>query len=306
MNPAFLVWFNCAMNNTKFCLLIGNEGSFSEFIHNYLLEDGYSITSIFLKPDSINLELICASIESELNSNKITSVIYIGGEVRNINRMDFLNFSIPKHIALFCLKYKVEFIYLSSLAALGNFYKGLISPLSLIKKRPFNEYGKTKQNFDSWIEGIPEIYSLTKAIYPASILGRSHNKSSLQKMINIFKKYPILRHLNFKTIITFCDRSEIAFAISNALHSSDKHKIVVSHNLQLSTLRSFLYPGLTTINLPSFIYLLDIFIFFLPRKIRIFLISSCGEAIYSDNSSKGLLSIEQLSEICIKYKINIH
>lgn len=293
------------MNNTKFCLLIGNEGSFSEFINHYLSENGFMTTFIRLKPDFNNLELLCSSIDNEFSEKNIGSVIYIGGEVRNIYRMTFANFDVPKHIALFCLKYKVQFIYLSSLAALGNFYKGSISISSFIKKQPFNEYGKSKQDFDTWIEGIPELYSLATTIYPASILGRNHNNSSLQRMINIFKKFSILRHLNFKTIITFCDRSEIAFAISNALASSKEHKILVSHNLQLSTLRSYLYPELRTINLPSFIYILDISIFLLPRKVRIFLISSFGEVVYSDISSKGLLSIDQLSEIFKNYKINV-
>jgi hypothetical protein len=219
--------------------------------------------------------------------------------------MVFANIVLPKHIALFCLKYNVNFIYLSSLASLGNFCKGSISTLSLIKKRPFNEYGKTKQDFDSWIEGITPIYSLTKVIYPASILGKNHNNSSLQKMIHIFKRYPLLRHFNFKTIISFCDRSEIAFAISNALLPYGEQKIIVANNLRLSTLRSFLYPGLNVINLPSFISLLEFFIFMLPTKFRILLISSFGEAIYLDNSSKGLLSIDKLREICIKHSINI-
>lgn len=294
------------MNNTKFCLLIGNEGSFSEYIYYYLLEKGHIIRFIYLPPDFNNLELLCSSIDSEFNLNNISSVIYIGGEVRNINRMNFANYVIPKHISLFCLKYKVKFIYLSSLAALGNFYKGSISLSFFIRKRPFSEYGKTKQDFDRWIEGIPELYSLSTTIYPASILGRSHNNSSLQRMINIFNKFPTLRYLNFKTVITFCDRSEIALVISNAIVSSNNYRILVSHNLRLSTLRSFLYPGLRTINLPSFIYLLDFFIFFLPRKIRIFLISSCGEAIYLDISSKGLLSLDELNDICKNYKINVY
>jgi hypothetical protein len=290
------------MNNKDYCLLIGNNGSFSEFINDYLMKNGNPTISILLSLDDNNLDSINNSIRNIFISKKIISVIYIGGEVRNINRMAFANYEIPKHVSLFCLQYGVNFIYLSSLAAFGNFYRGTISPLSFIRKIPFNEYGKTKQDFDVWIEGIPKIYSLTKIIYPASILGRSHNNSSLQKMINIFNKYPILRYMNFMTIITFCDRSEIALTISKALMPTVEKKFIVAHNLQLSTLRSYLYPELPAFNLPSFIFILDI-IFFIPKRFKIFLISSLSEAIFFDNSSSELLSNKMLNQIFIDYEI---
>lgn len=293
------------MNKPYFSLLIGNEGSFSEFIHNFLLQDGFPIISIILKKDA-NLDEINNLIDATLKSNKISTIIYIGGEVRNKKRMAFANYIVPKHIALFCLMYDAKFIYLSSLAALGNSYKGRILLRSSSNKiKPLSEYGKTKQDFDDWVEKIPKIYSFTTAIYPASILGRSHNNSSLQKMVNLFYKVPFLRYLNFKTIITFCDRSEIALAITNAMHASHGHKILVSHNLRLSTLRSLLYPRLPSFNLPSFIPILDAFSFLLPRKFRVFLISSLSEAIFTDGTSNDFLSSEQLKEICIKYKIKI-
>jgi len=294
------------MNNFEPILLIGNEGSFCEFILNYLLKIGYPTVAIFLKLDSDNIESINNEISDILNSNNIKNIVYIGGEVRNLKKMNFANFILPKHIALFCLKFNIRFIYLSSLAALGNFYKGSITPRLVIKNRPINLYGKTKQDFDIWVESIPKIYSLSRVIYPASILGKSHTNSSLQKIIKIFIKFPILGYFNFKTIITFCDRSEIAVAITNAIDPFCAHKIFVSHNLQLSILRSLLYPNLNCINLPSLIFFVDKLSFFLPKKIYLILINCFSENVYSNNiSSSDLVTLVQLKELCSNYKINI-
>lgn len=293
------------MNNIESFLLIGNEGTFCTFILNYLLKAGYPTVAIYLKSDLDNLESINDEISNKLNCNHIKTVIYVGGEVRNLKKMNFANFILPKHIALFCLKFNARFIYLSSLAALGNFYKGSITPRLWVKKRPITLYGQTKQDFDIWIESIPKIYSITRVIYPASILGKSHSNSSLQRMINIFIKFPILGYFNFKTIITFCDRSEIAAAIANAIAPFGERKTFVSHNLQLSILRSFLYPNFNSINLPSLIFLIDKLSFFLPKKIHLFLVNCFSEAIYCNNISFGkLVTLSQLKELCDKYKIS--
>jgi dTDP-4-dehydrorhamnose reductase len=294
------------MNNSVSILLIGNEGSFCKFIHNYLVKTGNPALVIYLKSDFDDIESINNKISYILNSNIIKTVIFVGGESQNIKKMNFANFILPKHIALFCLKFDARFIYLSSLSALGNLYRGTITPSLLAKKRPLTIYGQSKQDFDVWIQSIPKINSITKVIYPASILGKSHTNSSLQKMIKIFIKYPILGYFNFKTVITFCDRSEIAVAVTEAINPFCVQKIFVSHNLQLSILRSLLHPNLNSINVPSLIFLIDVLRFFLPKKMCLSLINCFSEAIYSDDKSPGnLVALVQLKELCAKFDIEI-
>lgn len=294
------------MNNSSSILLIGNEGSFCKFIHNYLVKSGHPALVLYLKLDFDDIESINNKISYILNSNVIKTIIFVGGESKNINKMNFANFIMPKHIALFCLKFNARFIYLSSLSALGNLYRGTVTPRLFSKKRPLTLYGQSKQDFDVWIRSIPKLYSITKVIYPASILGKSHTNSSLQKMIKIFINFPLLGHFDFKTIISFCDRSEIAVAIMQAIKPIGVQKIFISHNLQLSVLRSLLYPNLNSINVPSLIFLIDLLSFFLSKKMRLFLINCFSEAIYfDDKSSESLVTLVQLKELCTKFDLDI-
>jgi len=69
--------------------------------------------------------------------------------------MDYLiknNFEYSKHLAEWCLKHKVRYIYASSAATYGDGELGFDDDEKLIPKlQPLNKYGLSKQMFDMWV-----------------------------------------------------------------------------------------------------------------------------------------------------------
>ena len=64
------------MNNSASILLIGNEGSFCKFIHNYLVKTGHPALVIYLKSDFDDIESINNKISYILNSTHFFNICF--------------------------------------------------------------------------------------------------------------------------------------------------------------------------------------------------------------------------------------
>ena len=265
------------------CIVIGNQGSFFTTACNSLSTQGFSVDAIEINKYDFDFELLVNSVLKLVSIKNCFSLIYLGGEVKIETFMQTFNFDIPKSLALICKIHSVRFVYLSSLAALGEHLTGpvLISDRNSIN---LDVYAKTKQNFDLFVSSDSVLRLLCCGVYPASIVGKSHENSSLQQVIRLFKNFKILRYLNIKTYISFCHRDDIVCAIIFCLRSPYCMNIIVAENATFSDISREVFKTERFIPLPSFVDLVYFLRPFFSLRYRIIIRRVFNEAIYVNNS----------------------
>ena len=150
--------------------IVGNKGQFSEKIAN-LISKQFKIDLFQIDKNMKVLESLY-EIEENLKQNQYRFLIYLGGETRNNDLMERFNQDFLIQISKCCLKFNISLIYLSSLAVYGVPSNREVTAIS--RRNPFDLYGKTKNNADTFIKnniGKNYIFSLI----PASIVSDSEN-----------------------------------------------------------------------------------------------------------------------------------
>jgi ADP-L-glycero-D-manno-heptose 6-epimerase len=106
--------------------------------------------------DFIDKNTFLNSLKSGSFSLKTDTIYHMGAcSSTTEENMDYLkenNFEYSKHLALWCLKNGVKYIYASSGATYGDGSMGFDDDIALIPRlKPLNKYGLSKQMFDMWV-----------------------------------------------------------------------------------------------------------------------------------------------------------
>jgi hypothetical protein len=280
------------------CILIGNEGSFFDFTSKFLAMSGFDLITFGINKREFDLNFFLNSMFAKINLNDFFSIIYISGEIAIKERMHVFNYLIPKILVLLCSKYSIRFIYLSSLASLGEHIQG---PVYFSNRNSLNMslYGETKNNFDMYIDKNFKLRSLAFGIYPASIIGVNHQNSSLQKVLKVYKKFNFLKYISFKTVLHFCHREQIASSIVFCLKSPNSFDIIIAENSSISDIMAINYSGKAIINVPSLIGLYKLIRLFLPINYITRFKGFASEAVYL-NSNISLIDLKTPTEFTLK------
>ena len=129
-------------------LLVHNEGTFAK-LTKQRLQDFFSIQAFSISKNYL-LRVLKNEIYNLINNSKLNLVVYISGETREDAFMKKLNFDLPCLIADICDKKNIPLVYLSSLSVYGIPRRKSIDVL--MRKVPFNNYGKTKFAFDQYLK----------------------------------------------------------------------------------------------------------------------------------------------------------
>lgn len=113
---------------------------------------GKRYADYFDKKDFLDLVL-----QNRLDDN-IDTVIHMGAcSSTTLNDAQYYeenNFEYTRHLAQWCLKNNVRFIYASSAATYGDGSQGYMDDEETIRRlKPLNLYGGSKQKFDLWVLG---------------------------------------------------------------------------------------------------------------------------------------------------------
>ena len=149
--------------------ILGNEGSFAnKVIKELKLKNSGKIFEYYLIKRNVDSAVaIKNSINWIRNFEKLnSSIIFIGGETRNQNKMYLMNVLLPYCIYMESQKSNVRFIYLSSLSVFGLPSSKIMTFAS--KMRPEDFYGKTKLMLDNIL--FTNSLNGISAIFPGSIV----------------------------------------------------------------------------------------------------------------------------------------
>ena len=124
--------------------LIHNEGTFAKLTKQRLQELFY--IQAFNIRKNYSLKALENEIYMQISKNRFNLILYISGETKENLFMKKLNFDLPYFIADVCDKKNIPLVYLSSLSVYGIPRRKSIDVLT--NKLPFNNYGKTKSEFD--------------------------------------------------------------------------------------------------------------------------------------------------------------
>jgi hypothetical protein len=181
------------------------------------------------------------------------------------------------------------------LAALADNFTGIVNPNTEGYPDKRNIYGVSKREFDDWIFGQTEVSCNICAIYPASILGKSHRSSSLHKLIDLHKSIFILRFISFPGIISFCERFDIFRVVINCIESTAREKIVVANNVSIRNVRMALGFKFSIQSFPFIAAFLKRFSCFIPWTIFRPLRSLFSQVIYcNENQDVRMLDKDSL------------
>ncbi len=266
----------------------GNKGSFfSQFceilknknVDNLIILEIEDIESAYSKIDEIE-------ILKNKNNDHAISLIYMGGETRNQDFMYAANCDLPFYLVNKIGEKLKKFIYLSSLAALPHKLNGLITPKSHGKILVNSIYAKSKNNFDSALKYKINPDVVVSIIYPASIINPTRQTSSIQKTVQTFKKFKILKYFKFDGNISFCTRSEVYDAIYYALKNSEPSMIVVANNVCISSVQRYIYRISWQIPIPNLGWLVYFLKYALPLKIYTFGVNIFSKAVYASSTEE--------------------
>lgn len=91
----------------------------------------------------------------ETNAESVSGIIHLGARTDTVEKdwsiFQHLNIDYSKKLWQFCAKQKLPFVYASSAATYGNGDFGFNDDHQLPSKlKPLNQYGKSKNDFDTW------------------------------------------------------------------------------------------------------------------------------------------------------------
>ena len=162
-------------------LLIHNEGTFAK-LTKQRLQDFFCIQTFTIKK-YYSLRLLKNEIYNQIKKYKLNLILYISGETKEDTFMKKLNFDLPCFIADLCDKKNIPLVYLSSLSVYGIPRRKSVNVLT--EKVPFNNYGKTKSEFDQVLKtNLKELRFCS--IAPGTIINPYSKKDNLLK--NSIKK----------------------------------------------------------------------------------------------------------------------
>ncbi len=210
-------------------LLIGNKGSFSKECFDFLLNSNHKDIKLIYTSDldATNISFITAGLNEYLEYGDNHKVIYIGGEIKDANRMRFHNFSLPVLLAEYCSQYHYQFILLGSLSQWGLVkweYSSNIESTTPVSA-PYDEYSRTKQLCFKTINSSSSYNGYF--ICPASILNHKHQSGSLYTLRKILGLRMVNLIFQFRGMISYCERADVFIAIDSALLSGEFSKNVI-------------------------------------------------------------------------------
>ncbi|MDA9256707.1 NAD-dependent epimerase/dehydratase family protein [Pseudomonadales bacterium] len=214
-------------------LLVGNLGSLLKETAQFLEGSDHTVT-ILDAADGL------ASIgEASKLGPKYPVVIYVGGEVRDESVMHFKNCIFPAQLLDYVDKNEGRFIYLSTLAV----YPQHSTPATVLPRleqyEPRGAYGLTKAEFDRTV--FASDYHFV-AIQPASIVGPRLMTSSLDKVLDVLLRFPIMRFVEINTLIGFCERSTVIKMIGATVADSEIRGLqIVCSDLSISDIQIEVY-----------------------------------------------------------------
>lgn len=229
------------MNQGQKILLIGNKGKLLNLVYEKLMQiNNSSIHLIYSQEIENKIQHITITkfIAKALNVEiKFDYIIYLGGEVRDERKMELRNIQVPLELHKFSIFNDAKFIYLSTLSVYENL------PINITKVNeeliPINcesQYAKTKYILDKEILKS-ENYICIK---PASIIGSERLNSSLDNLLKVLLKYPIINKLVIPGQISFISMEEISDYINfSIMNRTKKETKILSHNLPISTIQKF-------------------------------------------------------------------
>lgn len=162
--------------NSMHVLLIGNQGSFCDYLHRRLGKH-FSVSCFSIDPSCCFDELL-ECLKVKLACHSYGAVVFVSGETRVPERMFDLNFRLPASILDFLSTSRIPFIYLSSLSVFGipdSKFVSLDSP-----RNPLDLYGVTKNKFDIHVIQNFREYPIV-AMMPGSIINPLSSHSILAK-----------------------------------------------------------------------------------------------------------------------------
>ena len=210
----------------KSVLLIGNKGRFLEKVKNRLLV--YNLTCITC--DEFNFEILSSKHQYDL-------VLYVGGEVRNVEKMKLLNFELPSILLNYCKEKNIRIIYLSSLSVFGFPKKDRVNLNS--ERLPYDEYGNTKNMFD-------ELVRLNKGVqasilYPASIIS-GKGRSSVEKFNSLKENHKFFRYFSFSGCLSYIQQDVLIEEILTSINSNHVGEKILSNHMVLNDDRTIAIP----------------------------------------------------------------
>lgn len=211
-------------------LVIGNKGSFlDDFLESFKSKSQGSTVDVIFVNTPMEKNWMDSSIEG------CHAVIYLGGETRFEEKMDYLNYQIPKEIFEKCSTNNIRLYYLSSLSVFG--YSRSDNICSQTDRNPIDFYGITKNKFDIFVKENSSQFSDVCAFYPASI-DSGKGRSSVEKFENLMSKYNFLRFFSLSGKLSIISRSELIDNIISAVKSDVTGDYILSRHVDLCSYSS--------------------------------------------------------------------
>ena len=216
-------------------LVVGNDGSFLVDVASGLSKSkiSYNVLHAPNEPSEIELKL-----------TGIDLILYISGETRFEEKMEWLNYELPKQIYDQARANDLGFIYLSSLSVFGEISSDIVTVNS--ERKPVDIYGASKNKFDEYVQStLNQEKFKVGAIFPASIHA-DKGRSSVEKFEQLMTRFPLLRYIKLPGSLSFVRRKELISTIVDAVANERYQNMIASENQQLSN-----YANRYSIKLPK-------------------------------------------------------
>ena len=204
-------------------LVIGNKGSFLQDVSDKLAKDGKNIVVIYVPGFYERMEL---------DLHGIDIVLYMSGETRFVDKMEWLNYELPKLIFDQVKNKNIGFIYLSSLSVFGEISGDIVTVDS--ERKPVDAYGVSKNKFDEYVQktSLQEIV-MVGTIFPASIHA-GKGRSSVEKFDKLMSRFPFLRFISLPGSLSCIKRDILTDIIVDMVKNKRYQNLIASDNYRLS------------------------------------------------------------------------
>lgn len=235
--------------------IIANSGSFAEQLLE-TLSARIHIDGVYLVNRSTDSTCILLEVLRWLESCdiKLSSLLFVGGEVRDSGRMIFMNYTLPLFVYTHARNNSCAFIYFSSLSVFGLPYSRLVSTLAA--RKPLDSYGKSKKMLDDTLAFDNHPIAV---IYPASIV-TSVRPGVLLSFANFINRYFLVnlffRFFTLPGALSVCTVDMLALTIADVSKrlscSSGNIQVICSRPVLLSGFNNFVDEhGLVVPKIPS-------------------------------------------------------
>lgn len=247
----------------KSILIIANKGKLLNGLIQYMADKEFLLEIIVISKDDNILEDVLVRIKERIPC--FDFLVYISGETKASNRMNFLNFQLPKKIHELVVQENKYSIFLGSLSQYGLMpYKQNFITNNYIPIEFYDEYSKTKGMFYLYLLSMSFVNAAL--LSPASILNSRRKQGSVYTTFKI-RRFPILnrlfyyggynsyvyRYQIYKQIFNLlkfnkCQNINIAnyFKIDNKLHVSRFKRLTSKYFF------NFLYKFFVLLNLKKY------------------------------------------------------